>query len=72
MAVIKTEGLDEAGMSRVKREAQAMDSSEYSFGYIAGWAGGGDNARAAIAASGNAITMAAKKILDALNQEVAA
>lgn len=49
-----------------------LDSSEYSFGYIAGWAGGGDNARAAIAASGNAITMAAKKILDALNQEVAA
>src|SRR6266540_3073474 len=49
VAVIKTEGLDEAGMSRVKREAQAMDSSEYSFGYIAGWAGGGDNARAAIA-----------------------
>ena len=32
----------------------------------------GDHARAAIAASGNAITMAAKKILDALNQEVAA
>ena len=40
--------------------------------HIVGWAGGGDNARAAIAASANAITMAEKKILDALNQEVAA
>ena len=49
-----------------------LDSSDYSFGYIAGWAGGGDDARADITASGKANMMAAKKILDALNQEVAA
>ncbi len=49
-----------------------LDSSEYSFGYIAGWAGGGDDAKAAIAASGNAIQMAAKTILSRLEQQEAA
>jgi hypothetical protein len=49
-----------------------LDSSEYSFGYIAGWARGGDDARAAIAASGNAIQLAAKTILAALEQQAAA
>jgi hypothetical protein len=43
-----------------------LDSSEYSFGDIAGWAGSGDDAHAVIAASGNAIRMVANKILDAI------
>jgi antirestriction protein ArdC len=44
-----------------------LDSSEYSFGYIASWAGSADDARTAIALSGNAIQMAANTILSALN-----
>ncbi len=49
-----------------------LDSSEYSFGYIAGWAGGGDDARAAIAASGNCIQLAVKTILSSLERQEAA
>ncbi len=43
-----------------------IDSSEYSFGYIAGWAGGGDAASKAITASAQRINQAARAILDAL------
>ncbi len=49
-----------------------LDSSQYSFGYIAGWAGGADDARAAIAASGNAIQLAVKTILSSLERQEAA
>ncbi len=49
-----------------------LDSSEYSFGYIAGWAGGGDDAIKAITVSGNRIQSTAKKILDALDAQVVA
>jgi antirestriction protein ArdC len=49
-----------------------LDSSAYSFGYVAGWAGGGDEAAKAITASGTRIQQAAKQILEALNSQVPA
>ena len=49
-----------------------LDSAEYSFGYIASWAGGGDGALAAITASGNCIQLAVKTILSTLEQQTAA
>jgi len=44
-----------------------LDSGEYSFGYVAGWAGGGAEAVAAIGASGGAIQRAASTILDGID-----
>jgi hypothetical protein len=43
-----------------------MDSSAYSFGYVASWAGGGEPAVAQIAAAGTRISSAAGRILDAV------
>jgi len=43
-----------------------IDSGEYSFGYVAGWAGGGEAASKAISASAQRIQQAARAILDAL------
>ena len=45
-----------------------LDSGDYSFGYVAGWAGGGEEARNAIGASGGRIQQAAHHILDALEK----
>jgi antirestriction protein ArdC len=44
----------------------ALDSSAYSFGYLAIWGRGGGKATRAITASGQRITSAARKILDQL------
>jgi len=44
-----------------------LDSSEYSFGYVACWAGGGPEAITRITASGAAIQRAAAVILDGLD-----
>ena len=49
-----------------------LDSSAYSFGYVAGWAAGADEAIKAITASGNRIQQAANTIIDALEYLVAA
>jgi antirestriction protein ArdC len=43
-----------------------IDSSQYTFGYVAGWAGGGDAASKAISDSAQRINGAARAILDAL------
>jgi antirestriction protein ArdC len=43
-----------------------LDTGEYSFGYVACWAGGGPEAVAAIAVSGGAIQRASAAILDGL------
>ncbi len=43
-----------------------IDSSDYSFGYLASWAGGGDRAVAEITTAGQRISMAAGVILDGL------
>jgi antirestriction protein ArdC len=43
-----------------------IDTSDYSFGYVATWAGGSDEARDAIKASGSRIQKAADQILTAI------
>jgi hypothetical protein len=78
---------DRAGLCREQAELEAesiayivcaglgMDTSEYSFGYLAVWAGGGEQARHGIAESAQRIQTAAHRVLDALTpgaEEVAA
>jgi len=46
-----------------------LDTSAYSFGYVAGWSGGGKEAIRGIAASAQRISKAAKQILDAIAHE---
>ena len=46
-----------------------IESDDYSFGYVTSWAGGGDEARDAIKASGSRIQRAADQILTALSGE---
>jgi antirestriction protein ArdC len=53
-------------------QAVGIDSGEYSFGYLATWSGGGDEARAALRASAQRIQRAAAAILDAGVAEAAA
>jgi antirestriction protein ArdC len=67
-----------AGLCREQAELEAesvayivcaglgIDTSEYSFGYLAVWAGGGEQARRAIAESAQRIQMAAHRVLDAV------
>lgn len=43
-----------------------IETADYSFGYVASWAGGGDKARDAIKASGSRIQRAADQILTAI------
>ena len=45
-----------------------IESDDYSFGYVAGWAGGGPEAVAAITSSGAAIQRAASAILSAVEE----
>jgi antirestriction protein ArdC len=78
---------DRAGLRREQAELEAesvayivcagldIDSSDYSFGYLAVWAGGGDEARRGISESAERIQKAARVILDAITgagEEVAA
>jgi len=78
---------DRAGLCREQAELEAesvafivcaglgLDTSEYSFGYLAVWAGGGEQARRAIAESAQRIQAAAHRVLDAVTpgaEEVAA
>ena len=52
-----------------------LDTSEYSFGYLAVWAGGGEQARRGIAESAQRIQTAAHRVLGAVTpgaEEVAA
>ena len=52
--------------------ALGLDSGDYSFGYVASWAGGGPEAVAAITTSGRDIQRAASVILDGLDAPAAA
>jgi antirestriction protein ArdC len=78
---------DRAGLCREQAELEAesvayivcaglgIDTSDYSFGYLAVWAGGGEQARRAIAESAQRIQTAAHRLLDAVTpgaEEVAA
>ena len=64
--------LEAESVAYVVCQAADIDSGEYSFGYLATWAGGGDEARAALRASGQRIQRAAAAILDASAAENAA
>jgi len=46
-------------------DSMRVDSGDYSFAYVATWAGGGDEARAALRASAQRIQRAAAQIIDA-------
>jgi hypothetical protein len=45
----------------------AIETDDYTFGYVTGWIGGGDEARVAIKASGARIQRAADQILTAMS-----
>jgi hypothetical protein len=66
--------LEAESVAYVVCNAIGMATDEYSFGYVAGWAGGGDEAIAGIKASGQRIQQAANRILDGVEvvEEVAA
>jgi antirestriction protein ArdC len=53
-------------------ESLGIDSSDYSFGYVANWAGGGDTAIAAIKVVGDRIQKTAEQILDAMSDDAVA
>jgi uncharacterized protein DUF955 len=49
-------------------DALGLDAGAWSFGYVAGWAGGGEQALAAIKATGARIQRTADQILSALDR----
>ena len=69
------EGVADRALAELEAESTAfmvcrrlgLDSGEYSFGYVACWAGGGPEAVAAVSASGSAIQRTASAILDGLD-----
>lgn len=77
-------GKPEARLSRstVELEAEStayvvcqslgLDTSDYSFGYVAGWKGDAEKAREAIKASGGRIHQASKSILNGLEAQAEA
>ena len=70
------EGTDDRPLAELEAESTAyvvcrslgLDAAEYSFGYVACWAGGGPEAVARIKASGGRIQRAATLILDGLGE----
>lgn len=66
--------LEAESVAYVVCNAIGLPSDTYSFGYVASWAGGGDEAIAGIKASGQRIQQAANRILDGIEvvEEVAA
>ncbi len=55
--------LEAESVAYVTAQCVGLQTSDYSFGYVLGWSGGGDKARDAIKASGSRIHDAAKTIL---------
>ncbi len=67
--------LEAESVAYVVMSTLGIDSSSYSFGYVATWAGGGEQAHRAITESAQRINKAARQILDCgreLSEEVAA
>ncbi len=56
--------LEAESVAYVVCQALGIDSSDYSFGYLAGWAGGGEDAVAQITASAERIQRCAARILE--------
>ena len=63
--------LDAESAALVICAALGMDTSDYSFGYVAGWAGGGPEAVKGITASASRIQRAASAVLKTFEVEVA-
>jgi len=71
------EGLDDRPLAELEAESTAyvvcqtfgLDSGAYSFGYVAAWAGGGEQAVAGIRASCGRIQQAAAVILGSFESE---
>ena len=71
------EQYDERALAELEAESVAfivcanngINSDDYSFGYVTGWAGGGDEARDAIKTSGGRIQQAADRILTAMSDD---
>lgn len=61
--------LEAESVAYVVCQAQGVQSDGYSFGYVVGWAGGGDEAVAGIKQSASRIQKAAATILDQLEGE---
>ena len=59
--------LEAESVAFVVCDALDIDAGEWTFGYVAGWSGGGDNAIAAIKAAGTRIQRTADRILSGLN-----
>ena len=74
-AILHDGEVQDRGLEELEAESVAyivcheldLDSSAYSFGYLAVWGRGGDKATRAITASGQRITAAARQILDRLD-----
>lgn len=49
-------------------QSLGIDSSDYSFGYVTGWSGGGEEAQTKIRESGNNIQKAAHRIMETLEK----
>ena len=60
--------LEAESVAFVVGDGLGLDTSAYSFGYVATWAGGGDEAVRGIAASAQRISRAARQILEALDR----
>jgi hypothetical protein len=63
MAVPERTELEAESTAYVTCKALGLDTSDYSFGYVANWAGGGDEAIAAIRASGERLQKTAARFL---------
>ncbi|MDZ7578431.1 MAG: ArdC-like ssDNA-binding domain-containing protein [Candidatus Nanopelagicales bacterium] len=61
--------LEAESVAFIVMSALGVDSSDYSFGYVAGWSGGSDEAIAAIKASGSRIQSAADQILQGVDDQ---
>jgi antirestriction protein ArdC len=58
--------LEAESVAYVVCASEGIESDDYSFGYVAGWSGGGDEAIAAIRTAGGRIQQAAESILEKL------
>ena len=61
--------LEAESVAFVVLDASGIDSQEYTFGYVATWAGGTDQAIATVRESGQRISGAARKVIVALGNE---
>ena len=61
--------LEAESMAYVICQALGLDTSDYSFGYVAGWAGGGEQAIAGIKGSCERIQKAAASVLQSFEVE---